>query len=77
MKAPPYFNLTEAEPQTAIWAGLLFMLLALTAVSFAGQRLLAMRRAAVGSTGGGNTARPAATPRRPKAPWNGPPHPPR
>jgi hypothetical protein len=75
MKAPLYFNLTQAEPQTAIWAGLLFMLLALTAVSFAGQRLSAMRRAAAGGAGAGINARPGATPQRTKAPRNAPPLP--
>ncbi|MDT5270142.1 MAG: hypothetical protein QOH49_2328 [Acidobacteriota bacterium] len=75
MKASPYFNLTQAEPHTAIWAGLLLILLALTAVSFAGQRLSAMRRAAAGGAGPGINARTAVTPRRTKAPRNAPPLP--
>lgn len=39
MKQPPYLGLTETEPQTALWAGLLFMLVALTMVGFVGRRL--------------------------------------
>jgi flagellar motor protein MotB len=39
MKQPPYFKLTEVEPQTAIWAGLMFMLITATMIALAGQRL--------------------------------------
>jgi hypothetical protein len=75
MKAPPYFDLTQAEPHTAIWAGLLLILLALAAVSFAGQGLSAVRRVAVGGVAAGIDAPPATTPRRTKAPRNAPPLP--
>lgn len=39
MKQSPYFKLTEVESHTAIWAGLMFMLIAATMIAFASQRL--------------------------------------
>ena len=39
MKQPPYFKLTEAEPHTALWAGLMFMLIALTMIAVISRRL--------------------------------------
>jgi flagellar motor protein MotB len=39
MKQPPYFKLTEAESQTAIWAGLMFMLITATMIALVSQRL--------------------------------------
>ena len=39
MKQPPYFKLTEGEPQTAIWVGLMFMIIALLLIASVGQRL--------------------------------------
>jgi len=52
MKQPPYLTLTEAEPQTALWAGLLFMLVALTMVGVVG-RWLAESPGASGAAAGG------------------------
>jgi flagellar motor protein MotB len=53
MRQPPYLNLTEAEPQTALWAGLLFILVALTMVGYVGRRL-AEAPGALGATSSGS-----------------------
>ena len=39
MKQLPYFKLTEVESQTAIWASLIFMLIAVLVIVFICQHL--------------------------------------
>lgn len=75
MKAPPYFKLTEVEPHAAIWAGILFMMLALIAAGFAVQRISEGRRAAAARSAEAAAPARSPTPRRQTQGRNGAPLP--